>query len=477
MRIISAKIFLIIQLGMISLISMAAEDLNVLCIIVDDLRPELNCFGKTHIISPNIDQLASEGLCFNRAYCNIPVCGASRASLMTGLRPTRSRFWDFRSRADQDAPGVKVLPQLFKEHGYKTLSRGKVFHFSEDCQLAWDDVWDAPLKNSWRNYQLPKNVAKDQSTKTKFGPPFECADVADNAYVDGMLAEKAISDLEDLKFSGEKFFLAVGFQKPHLPFNAPKKYWDLYNRENIQLPEKNDASVGAPIQAYNGFYELRAYDGIPKQGPVDDDMAISLIHGYYAAVSYVDKQIGNVLDKLKDLELDQNTLVILFGDHGWSLNNHGNWCKHSNYDVALRTPLIIKLPNNQSNGKFTDSLVEFVDLYPTIAGLCNLPLPEHLEGKSMQPLLKDQTAYFKDFIIAKWKHAITIKTDRYAYTEWSKDGELIDARMLFDHTIDSGEYKNISEYRENQEILEQLQQTLHSNLGDSFHDHPDKWFK
>jgi iduronate 2-sulfatase len=450
---------------------------NVLCIIVDDLRPELNCFSKSRIQSPNIDRLASEGLTFNRAYCNIPVCGASRASLMTGLRPSRSRFWDYESRADQDAVGVKVLPQLFKENGYTTLSRGKVFHNSADSKAAWDDLWQEPLKNNWRNYQLPGNIALDKSRGNKFGPPFECADVPDGAYADGMLAEKAMDDLKKLKASGEPFFLATGFHKPHLPFNAPKKYWDLYDRKDIKLPENNHAAEDAPKQAYSGFYEMRAYDGIPKTGPVDDEMAVSLIHGYYASVSYVDAQIGKVLDLLKELELDQNTIVLMFGDHGWSLDNHGDWCKHSNYDVALRAPLIVKVPGMPSAGQRTDSLVEFVDLYPTLADLCRLTAPEHLEGKSMRPVLKNPSSDFRDFIVAKWHHGMTLTTDRYAYTEWSQDGDSVDAQMLFDHRNDPDEFINIVNNPEQKQVIKKLKHLLDDNWGSAFFDRKDRWFK
>jgi iduronate 2-sulfatase len=283
--------------------------------------------------------------------------------------------------------------------------------------------------------------------------------------------------LKKLKASGEPFFLATGFHKPHLPFNAPKKYWDLYDRKDIKLPENNHAAEGAPKQAYSGFYEMRAYDGIPKTGPVDDEMAVSLIHGYYASVSYVDAQIGKVLDLLKELELDQNTIVLLFGDHGWSLDNHGDWCKHSNYDVALRAPLIVKVPGMPSAGQRTDSLVEFVDLYPTLADLCGLTAPEHLEGKSMRPLLRNPSSGFRDFIIAKWHHGMTLKTDHYAYTEWSKDGESVDAQMLFDHRNDPDEFKSVISNPEKKQMVKKLQGLLHENWVSAFYDRRDRWFK
>jgi arylsulfatase A-like enzyme len=443
---------------------------------VDDLRPELNYFGKSQIVSPNLDKLADESITFDRAYCNIPVCGASRASIMTGLRPTRSRFWDHKTYAEKDAPETIVFPEYLKNNGYTITSNGKVFHNSSDHKEIWDNFYKpkSTTASGWRNYQLQENVDLDQSNKG-FGPPFECADVQDNDYKDGALAQKIIKDLRKLKKQGKPFFLAAGFTSTHLPFNAPKKYWDLYKRENIQLPENNHAPVNVPNIAMHRFSELRGYYGIPEKGPVPDATAISMIHGYYASVSYADEQIGKVLDELKRLELEENTLVVLIGDHGWSLGDHGLWCKHSNFEVALRAPMIIRVPGNKNQGK-CNALVEFVDIYPTLIELCGLELPDHLEGESMTTLLKNPDQSFKPFIISKWFHGTTIKTDDYSYTEWSKDAKTINARMLYDHKNDYNEFNNVVDRLDNKVIVDSLQNLLYKNRGDDFLKHPEKWF-
>jgi arylsulfatase A-like enzyme len=442
---------------------------NVLFLMMDDLRPELNCFGKSQIISPNIDKLASEGVTFKRAYCNVPVCGASRASIMTGLRPTLTRFNSYKSGADTEAPDAIVLPQVFKDNGYTTISYGKVFHQWDDAKDSWDVLKGSKTNESrWRNYLKPENLQLDAETKGH-GPAYECADVPDNAYDDGSVAEMTIATLKRLKKEGKPFFLAAGFTSPHLPFNAPKKYWDLYDVEAIKRPENNHAPENAPSEAMRISNEMRAYHGIPKEGRLEDDeLARTLIHGYYATVSYADALVGNVLDTLKELELDKNTVVVLLGDHGWSLDDHGLWGKHSNFEVVLHSPLIIKAPGI-AGGTASESLVEFVDVYPTLTALCSLENPaDQLEGLSLVPVLEKPAQPFKEFVIAKWEHGMTILTDRYAYTEWSEKGNKITAQMLYDHKKDYNEFVNIAGNPEHGPLIEKLQQTLYANWGKDF---------
>jgi len=435
---------------------------NVLFISVDDLRPELNCFGATHIQSPNLDRLAAEGMIFTEAHCNIPVCGASRASLLTGTRPTRFRYINYLSRAEEEYPGVLSLPMHFKNNGYHTISNGKIFHHRDDLEESWDEIW-GPSVIASGDYVLTENITL-ANTEGLRGPAYEKAVVPDSAYRDGKIALKAISDLRRLKEMDKPFFLATGFMKPHLPFNAPSKYWEMYARENIRLPDNRSAPEDTPPEAIHTSGELRTYYGIPREGQVSDSVAHTLIHGYYACVSYVDAMIGLVLDELKALELEESTIVILWGDHGWNLMEHGMWCKHCNFRTSLRSALMLRVPG-KTDGEASDALVEFVDIYPTLCELAGLELPGHLEGRSFVPLLENPGMEWKDFVICKWKPGLTIKTRQYAYTEWSESDSAIYARMLYDHSNDEEENINISEWEANQELMEKLSKTMYENRG------------
>ena len=439
---------------------------NVLFIVVDDLRPELSCYGNKQIHSPNIDRLASDGVLFQRAYCNIPVSGASRASLLTGLRPTRDRFLHYYTWADSTAPNATCLSQHFKNNGYYTLSRGKVFHHMEDRSESWDENWRPPTSASWRDYKLPENIRMDTSGSRR-GPAWENADVPDSAYQDGKIANKAIADLNKLKEKDSPFFLALGFFKPHLPFNAPAKYWDKYDPEKVRLPDNDSKPIDAPDEAMHNWGELRNYGNIPQEGPVTDAKAKNLIHGYHACVSYVDAQIGKVLDELERLGMAENTTVILFGDHGWNLREHGLWCKHCNFRTSLRSALIVKDPDIEG-GKQTDALVEYVDIYPTLCDLSGLPQPGHLAGNSFVPVMKNPNMEWKDRLICKWYDGVSLKTDKYLYTEWSKSDTAIYERMLYNHRVDLRENKNIAEMPQNKELIEELSEELHEHWGEDF---------
>ena len=427
---------------------------NILFIAVDDLRPELGCYGKDLIQSPHIDRLAAEGTRFDRSYCNIPVCGASRASLLTGLRPARNRFLTYLSRADEEAPGIITLPGFFHQHGYHTISNGKIFHHDDDDSLSWDEIWH-PASNSpsWRDYTLTDNILRDTSDKFR-GPPFERAQVPDTTYKDGKIAQKTIRDLRKLKAGKKPFFLAAGFYKPHLPFNAPEKYWAQYDGK-VKLPENNYPPANAPKESLHNFGELRAYAGIPPEGPVTDDFALKLIHGYYACVSFTDAQIGKILEELERLELDRSTLVILWGDHGWNLREHGLWCKHCNYETSLHTPLVIRVPGVKQV-EATSEIVEYVDIYPTLCELAGLELPAHLQGKSFRELLFNPEAKSDGVAVCQWFAGVTTIRDNWFYTEWINDRDSSYARMLYDHHTDPEENYNISEDPVHAQILEDL---------------------
>lgn len=430
------------------------EQPNILFIAVDDLRPQLGCYGETLIQSPNIDQLAAEGTRFDRSYCNIPVCGASRASLMTGLMPTRNRFLTYFTKADEDAPGVTTLPKHFMNHGYQTISNGKIFHHDNDAADSWDEIWHPKSAGaSWRDYAITENIAMD-TTGDRRGPAFERAELDDVVYKDGKTAEKVIQDLARLKEGGKPFFLAAGFLKPHLPFNAPEKYWKIYDGK-VQLPSNNFTPENAPPESIHTFGELRAYADIPAEGPVSDEMALNLIQGYNACVSYTDAQVGKILDALEELELEQSTIVILWGDHGWNLREHGLWCKHCNYETSLHTPMILRVPGTKQVPS-TSEIVEYVDIYPTLCELAGLDLPEHLQGESFKELLFDPAAKSDGVAVCQWYKGITTIKEDHFYTEWIDDDDKMFTRMLYNHSDDPDENVNVSENSKNQAVIEEL---------------------
>jgi len=445
--------------------TLAVKKPNILFIAVDDLRPELGCYGAKHIQSPNIDRLAASGTTFQQAYCNVPVCGASRASLLTGLRPAQKRFLNFMTRADKDAPDAISLPGYLKKCGYKTISNGKIYHHHDDDESSWDELWSAESNSkSWKDYALAAN--KENETVTRGGAPYERANVEDDVYRDGKIAQKIIEDLRKLSKTDKPFFLGAGFIKPHLPFNAPEKYWKLYDGK-VSIPYNNYAPENAPKKSLHKFIELRTYDGINKRGPVSDEMALKLIQGYYACVSYVDAQIGKVLDELERLELDKNTIVVLWGDHGFNLSEHGLWCKTSSYETALHAPLIVKIPGkNKVNS--TNEIVEYVDIYPTICELAGLDLPEHLQGDSFKELLYDKKAKSDGIAISQWKKGLTIIKDKYFYTEWIDDRDSLVTQMLYNHQLDEDENFNISEQAKNATIIESLRKDIRKHRGEKY---------
>jgi len=434
---------------------------NILFIAVDDLRPELNFYGASHIKSPHLDKLAQQSLVFNRAYCNIPVCGASRASILTGARPTRNRFIDYSTKKDEDYPEAISLPLLLKQNGYTTISNGKVYHHGDDDSKAWDEVWRAdPL---W-DYALPESQEIRRTTHR--GLPTELADVDDSVYRDGKLALKVIEDLREFKDSSQPFFLAMGVSKPHLPFTAPKKYWDLYERANIELPESYVQPKTTPKEAFHNYGELRNYERIPKKGDLPEDLAKELIHGYYACVSYIDTQIGLVLDELEKLELAEDTIVILWGDHGWNLGDHKLWCKHVTFETALRTPLMIKVPGKTNGGK-SNSITEYIDIYPSLSELAGIDIPKTVEGKSFVPIINGEKSE-KDWAVSKFKDAVTLIKGDLFYTEWTNAEGVAYQRMLFDHKTDPLELNNLAEKNEYQKTVKELAKELHEKWGDNF---------
>ncbi len=450
----------------------AGRRMNVLFIAVDDLRNELGCYGVQGIHSPNIDRLAARGTAFDRAYCQQAVCSPSRTSLLTGCRPDTTKVYDLVTHFRKHLPEVVTLPQHFRNHGYFTRSVGKIYHPGFDDERSWSEP---PAKASRPTYALKENrdlvasktaavadktfaTPSARSNATK-GPAYECADVPDSAYSDGAIADAAIEMLRQAK--DKPFFLAVGFLKPHLPFVAPKKYWDLYRRDEIPMAPNPFPPKDAPKIALTDWGELRAYEDIPRLGPLTDEQARTLKHGYYACVSYMDAQLGRVLAELDRLGLREQTVVVLWGDHGWKLGEHGAWCKHTNFENDTHAPLICSAPGQKAPGRHTNGLVEFVDVYPSLCELAALPLPSHLEGTSFAPLLNAPEQPWKKAAFSQYPRGggvmgYSMRTDRYRLTRWlNRDGSEA-ARELYDHQSDPQEDVNVTDRPENKALVDEL---------------------
>lgn len=458
----------------------AAERPSILLICVDDLKPTLGCYGDATVKSPNIDALAARGLQFNNAYCNQAVCSPSRNALLTGLRPSTLGIYDLATNFRVSRPDAVTLPQYFKQHGYRTEGMGKIFHRghgNHEDEASWSvPFWNAdivryalkenaPANANSREAALFNNVKLAKAKDLSKGAAYEAADVADNLYPDGQVADEAIIRLENAAKKPEQpFFLAVGFIKPHLPFCAPKKYWDLYDPASFKLADRSTPPEGAPPFAPTTWGELRNYAGMPEKGPVPDDDARKLIHGYHAAVSYMDAQVGRVIAELNKLGLAKNTIIVLWGDHGWHLGDHGMWCKHTNYEEAAHIPLIVIDPRTRNGRGKVAGLVESVDLYPTLCILAGLEVPQGLDGASFAKLLDDPTAPTKEAILHVYPRGNRIgralRTERYRLVEWKVPGANDDTAIyeLYDYQGDPGENKNLA--TERPEVVKELMQKL-----------------
>ena len=354
----------------------AAGQYNVLFIIVDDLRPLLGCYGHSEIHTPNIDRLAARGTLFNRAYCQFPVCNPSRASMLTGLRPETNGVQDNHTDFQQTVPDAVTLPQHFKAHGYHTRSIGKITHgpTARNDRVSWSvPIWQP----KWRPY-----VGH---------PSWQAFDVADDQLEDGEIADHTMKVLDKIK--EQQFFLAVGFYRPHMPFNAPIKYYELYDS-----PITNDVPHVVP----HARHEIKVYSDIPPgDAPLSDEKTLELIRAYAASTSYMDAQVGRVLNHLDSLGLTENTIIAFCGDHGFHLGEHETWGKRTVYEVALRTSLIMSVPGQRHLGTKTDALVELVDIFPTLCDACQLPTPSQVEGVSIVPIIKNPTASWKSAAFSK----------------------------------------------------------------------------
>jgi len=482
----------------------SAEHPNVLFIAVDDLRPEAGCYGNLVVKTPNIDRLAARGVVFNRAYCQQAVCSPSRSSLLTGRRPDATRVYDLETHFRVALPDVVTLPQHFKANGYYCAALSKIYHHGFEDGRSWSEPHWYPTgktidtniedwtKQTVKKFEggvqeyakiaAPKDNDKPSAGKHgkgAKGDAFEVSAKDDAELPDGFTAQEAVKRLHDLKGKAEPFFLAVGFIKPHLPFVAPKKYWDLYDPEKIPAPTIEHLPEGAPDFAGHTNGELHNYANCPAQNPIPEDFAKTLRHGYYAAISYMDAQLGKVLDALDKEGLAENTVIVLWGDHGWQLGDHGLWHKHTNFELATRAPLLLSIPGQKTAGQKCNATVEFVDVYPTLAEVCNLPLPIGLAGESLKPFLENPAAASRKAALSQYPRGgsqtrnqplmgYSIRNDRWRLTLWRNvKTDEIAATELYDETGDPAETVNVAGKAENRDVLEALSKLMPPPVNDN----------
>ena len=415
------------------------EQPNFLFICVDDLRPALGCYGDPIAITPHIDKLAKTGRIFNHAYAQQAVCGPSRTSVLTGMYPDQTQVWHNRHSFREHRPDTTTIPQFLSNHGYQTAALGKIFSGNERelDPASWNDG-EVLREPHWKTYLHQDNQGSGKQSA------YEILDVPDSSYSDGKLTDSAIRKLKAFRSSDRPFFLAVGFFKPHLPFNAPKQYWDLYQRSDFEGLSIVETNGTIPTIAFHTHRELGGYRGIPEDEILADDLTTTLRHGYYACVSYIDAQIGKLLSTLKESGLDRNTIVVLWGDHGFALGEGERWCKGTNFELDTRVPLIISVPDMAKPGQHTNSLIELVDLYPTIAKLANISPPDGLAGIPLDGILQNPTAQIHRYVISQFSRpwnarkpesmGYSLRTTSHRYTSWIDltDGTVI-AEELYDY--------------------------------------------
>ncbi|MEM7475908.1 MAG: sulfatase [Planctomycetota bacterium] len=477
--------FVIIALAWSVNSPLAEERPNVLMILVDDLKPTIGAYGDQLAHTPNIDKLANSGMRFDLAYCNQAVCAPSRFTLMLGAHSTSTGLYGLGSQLRDILPDAKTLPQYFADHGYKTQSLGKVFHIGHGNYGDPTSFQEEHYHEKVIEYLNPESTEGGKLTREEAfftnqklgqikslprGAAFESPDVEDAAYADGRVAEETMKRLRDISGDDDSnpFFIVAGFARPHLPFSAPKKYWDLFDPAQLPLPEHEDLPAESTQAGHKRGGEICNFFPVPqdRNAEFSANLKRTLIHGYYASTAYVDAQIGKVLDELERLELDKETIVVLWGDHGWHLGDLGIWTKHTNYEQANRIPILIRAPGVTKVGASSNQLAESVDLFPTLAELANLPEPQvaqGLDGVSLVPVLKDGNVRVRDHAYhayPKSKLGRAIRTERYRLVEWVplNNRQLKPEYELYDYSESAVETKNVA--ADNPNVVEELKQIL-----------------
>ena len=435
---------------------------NVLFLAIDDLRPALGCYGDKVAISPNIDALAQSGIVFKNAHCQWPVCGPSRASLMTSLRPEAVGVMDLKTDMRAKNPDVLTLPQYFKQQGYVSTGVGKIYdpRCVDDKKLNDAPSWSAPFD------QIKYHEVTEHDGKRFARAP----EVEDGALIDHQIAEQGIGLMRTLAKQDKPFFLAIGFKKPHLPFVAPKKFWDLYDRDELKLAQHRGEIENGSGYCLHDSEELRSYDGIPENGPISEDLQLESLHGYYACVSFIDELVGRVLGELETLGLRENTVIVLWGDHGFHLSDHNMWGKHSPLESSARSPLIFAAPGMKA-GAETNAPTEFVDIFPTLCELAGLAIPGELHGRSQAPVWTGEKERVREGALCLFSrrgaHGYSYRTERYRYIEWvNKFGKTV-ATDLFDYQTDALETKSLSSDPKFEDLISELAEKMRSEAAGS----------
>lgn len=466
----------------------ASEKYNVLFIAVDDLRPELNCYGASYMQTPNIDKLAQRGVLFKNAYCQQAVCAVSRNSIMTGLRPDAMGIYDLGTFFRTKVPDVVTLPQQFINNGYTTEAVGKIYHVghgNKDDDLSWSvPAWNYKKEvKSFKSIHRGDTVSleSDFPKIDKALLPYYCSKAPEEQMTDAVITKIAVERIKVLKESEEPFFMAVGYKNPHLPFVSPKKYWDMYDPDEIEIPKRKSPQGMPSYSLVTSSGELRKYYGIPSvsEAPyLSDDLSRNLIHGYRAAVSMIDAQVGVLLHTLEDLGIAENTIIVLWGDHGWKLGEYGLWCKHSNCELDTHSPLIISAPQYNKNIK-TNSLAEFVDVYPTLCELAGLSFPSHLEGQSLVPILKDPLVSVNSVAISQYPRGKALRYDekkemmgysatdgKYRFVRWQsyENPEVFFSKELYDHQDSRLAEVNLAGKKKYKSIMDALEEQMDTEL-------------
>lgn len=476
---------------------------NVLFISIDDLRPQLGSYGDAMVKSPHLDAFAEEATLFKRAYCQQALCSASRASMLTGLRPETTGITGMYQKGmplNEQFPDAYTLPENFKDNGYVTYSIGKVFHQMGGTDVGSDNIasaWSEPAWNPnhvgpygpkgmeryWQKYDSLKATGTDMRTLRAIPKVFyaEAPDIPDNHLPDGAMADKAVEMIKKFKSNNANFFLAVGFVKPHLPFVAPKKYWDLYDSDKIELAPNDFHPIGAPdytLLQNIGIYKYE--DAPPKDQKPTKAQALKAVHGYLACISYVDAQFQKVIQELKNQGLYDNTIVVVYGDHGYQVGEHNNWgTKHSNYETSTHAPLFIRVPNTNGSGKTVNQLVEFLDVYPTLKDYCHLSNPKKyaLEGTSLRPLIEGTQVRWKDVAISTYPRTIPdvgralgtgMVTERYRLVKWHVPDKDFIEYELYDHKVDPQENFNLINHPHYQTIAGELKEKMKTYTNQGF---------
>ena len=451
---------------------------NILFISVDDLNNTLGYYGNTQIKSPQIDKLASQGTAFVNNHCQQALCGPSRASILSGSRPDNGQVWELFTQVREANPNMVSLPEYLRKFGYETAGSGKVYDGStvdaKRDSLSWSIPFVKPKGTRWLEHNETDRFA-GASDKNKKNVPTEAPDRPESDFLDAKIVDEGLKLLDTMAKGDKPFFLAIGIKKPHLPFVAPKKYWDLYDRDSIQIAEIQEFPKSIPSFHFQPSWELRSgYAPIPKMDPLPVAMQKELKHGYYACISHADNQVGRLLDALDKLDLRENTIVVLWSDHGYHLGDHAMWNKFTNLEQATATPLIISAPGYTLNNK-TNSPTELVDVFPTLCDLAGIEIPKNIDGKSLVPILKNGKEKVKNFAMTQYHRTTdggiklegySIRTERYRYTEWVKemfknrDGKYnpknVYASEFYDYNKDLLDSRNLINDKEYTQIIDRM---------------------